>query len=44
MLTGYGRENEAAARAVGSENFPVLILESADQAVGVLNGNPVMGF
>jgi D-glycero-D-manno-heptose 1,7-bisphosphate phosphatase len=44
MLTGYGRENEAAARAVASENFPVLVIGSADQAVEVLNASPVRGF
>jgi D-glycero-D-manno-heptose 1,7-bisphosphate phosphatase len=44
MLTGYGRENEAAARAIASENFPVLVIESADEAVGVLNASPVSGF
>jgi D-glycero-D-manno-heptose 1,7-bisphosphate phosphatase len=37
LLTGYGRENEAAARAVASESFPVHILRGADEAVALLN-------
>jgi D-glycero-D-manno-heptose 1,7-bisphosphate phosphatase len=37
MLTGYGVENEAAARAAASGSFPVYVLESAQQAVAVLD-------
>lgn len=36
MLTGYGRESESAARAAASQNFPVYVLRSADQAVAIL--------
>jgi D-glycero-D-manno-heptose 1,7-bisphosphate phosphatase len=36
MLTGYGRESESAARAAASQNFPVHVLRSADQAVAIL--------
>jgi D-glycero-D-manno-heptose 1,7-bisphosphate phosphatase len=39
MLTGYGKENEAAARALASENFPVYVLGSADEAVAILNAH-----
>jgi D-glycero-D-manno-heptose 1,7-bisphosphate phosphatase len=36
MLTGYGRENQAAAQALASETFPVHILEDAHRAVALL--------
>ncbi len=36
MLTGYGRANEAAARAVASDGFPVRVLPRADEAVAEL--------
>jgi D-glycero-D-manno-heptose 1,7-bisphosphate phosphatase len=36
MLTGYGRESESAARAAASQNFPVHVWRSADQAVAIL--------
>jgi D-glycero-D-manno-heptose 1,7-bisphosphate phosphatase len=39
MLTGYGRENEAAARAVASQSFPVHVLRGADEAVALLNAS-----
>ena len=37
MLTGYGREREAAARAIACESFPVYVLRDGDEAAAVLN-------
>lgn len=39
MLTGYGRVNEAAARAVASDGFPVRVLPRADEAIAELNSS-----
>lgn len=36
MLTGYGAQNEAAARAVASASFSVRVLRRADEAVAEL--------
>lgn len=43
MLTGYGRANEAAARAVASGGFPVHILQRADEAVAELSASVSAG-
>lgn len=36
LLTGYGRENEAAARSLAAGGFPVRVLRRADEAVAEL--------
>ncbi len=36
LLTGYGRANEAASRALASDGFPVRVLPRADEAIAVL--------
>jgi hypothetical protein len=36
LLTGYGKENEASARSLASDRFPVHILCSAADAAALL--------
>lgn len=37
MLTGYGRESEAAARAVATDNYPVHVLRGGHEAAALLS-------
>jgi D-glycero-D-manno-heptose 1,7-bisphosphate phosphatase len=43
MLTGYGKEQEAAARATAGANFPVHVLSNGYEAMALVRALPTLG-